>query len=114
MGKYVGIIYAGINIFFEQLDNGHILLFNKIKSGDEKYNMLVETDYLGRVYRQFSFDKTLGKSYAGEGVSLVHHDVVEIPNGNWLLTIHDGSKYVEDTIAELDPNTGKNCKGNRL
>ena len=25
---------------FEQLNNGHILLFNKIKSGDEKYNML--------------------------------------------------------------------------
>ncbi|MCH3997272.1 MAG: aryl-sulfate sulfotransferase [Lactobacillus amylovorus] len=95
---------------FEQLDNGHILLFNKIKSGDEKYNMLVETDYLGRVYRQFSFDKTLGKSYAGEGVSLVHHDVVEKPNGNWLLTVHDGSKYVEDTIAELDPNTGKIVK----
>lgn len=69
--------------------NQHILLFDKIKSGDEKYNMLVETDYLGRVYRQFSFDKTLGKSYAGEGVSLVHHDVVEIPNGNWLLTVHD-------------------------
>ncbi len=95
---------------FEQLDNGHILLFNKIKSGDEKYNMLVETDYLGRVYRQFIFDKTLGKSYAGEAVSLVHHDVVEMSNGNWLLTVHDGSKYVEDTIAELDPKTGKIVK----
>ena len=96
---------------FEQLNNGHILLFNKIKSGDEKYNMLVETDYLGRVYRQYSFDKTLGGSYAGTaGLSLVHHDVAEMPNGNWLLTVDDGSKYVEDTIAELNPNTGKIVK----
>lgn len=55
--------------------------------------MLVETDYLGRVYRQFSFDKTLGGSYAGTaGLSLVHHDVAEVPNGNWLLTVDDGSK----------------------
>ncbi|WP_238525476.1 aryl-sulfate sulfotransferase [Lactobacillus helveticus] len=96
---------------FEQLNNGHILLFNKIKSSDEKYNMLVETDYLGRVYREFSFDKTLGGSYAGTaGLSLVHHDVAEVPNGNWLLTVDDGSKYVEDTIAELNPNTGKIVK----
>lgn len=96
---------------FEQLSNGRLLLFNKIKSGDEKYNMLVETDYLGRVYRQFSFDKTLGGSYAGTaGLSLVHHDVAEMPNGNWLLTVDDGSKYVEDTIAELDPKTGKIVK----
>lgn len=96
---------------FEQLNNGHILLFNKIKSSDEKYNMLGETDYLGRVYREFSFDKTLGGSYAGTaGLSLVHHDVAEVPNGNWLLTVDDGSKYVEDTIAELNPNTGKIVK----
>ncbi|WP_413463004.1 aryl-sulfate sulfotransferase [Lactobacillus helveticus] len=96
---------------FEQLNNGHILLFNKIKSSDEKYNMLVETDYFGRVYREFSFDKTLGGSYAETaGLSLVHHDVAEVPNGNWLLTVDDGSKYVEDTIAELNPNTGKIVK----
>lgn len=93
---------------FEQLKNGHILLFNKIKSGDSKYNMLVETDYLGRVYHQYKFDKSLGGSYSGTGgVSMVHHDVAEMPNGNWLLTVNDGSKYVEDTIAELNPNTGK-------
>lgn len=36
--------------------------------------------------------------------------MAEVPNGNWLLTVDDGSKYVEDTIAELNPNTGKIVK----
>lgn len=96
---------------FKQLKNGHILLLTKINKSETKYNLLVETDYLGRVYRQFSFDKSLGGSYAGtKGVSIVHHDIAELPNGNWLLTVSDGSKYVEDTLAELNPKTGKIVK----
>lgn len=96
---------------FEQLHNGHLLMYGKIKSGDGKYNLLVETDYLGRVYHQISLDKTLGGSLAGtQGVSIVHHDVAEMPNGHWLITVDDGSKYVEDTIAELDPKTCKIVK----
>lgn len=95
---------------FEQLNNGHILLFNKIKSGDYRYNLLVETDYLGRIYNEYKFDKTMNGSYTGKGskgISVVHHDVCELPNGNLLLTADDGSKYVEDTLAELDRKTGK-------
>lgn len=98
---------------FEQLNNGHILLFNKIKSGDYRYNLLVETDYLGRIYNEYKFDKTMGGSYTGKGskgISVVHHDVCEMPNGNLLLTVDDGSKYVEDTLAELDRKTGKIVK----
>lgn len=95
---------------FEQLNNGHLLLFTKIKSGDYRYNLLVETDYLGRVYNQYAFDKNMGNSYkskSSKGISVVHHDVCELPNGNLLLTVDDGSKYVEDTLAELDRKTGK-------
>ncbi|MCI1466136.1 MAG: aryl-sulfate sulfotransferase [Lactobacillus sp.] len=96
---------------FKQLNNGHIVLLNKIKNSDYRYNLLVETDYLGRVYRQFSFDKTLGGSYAGTaGLSVVHHDLIELPNGNWLMTVSDGSKYVEDSVAELNTKTGKIVK----
>lgn len=95
---------------FEQLNNGHLLLFTKIKSSDYRYNLLVETDYLGRIYNQYAFDKNMGNSYKrknSKGISVVHHDVCELPNGNLLLTVDDGSKYVEDTLAELDRKTGK-------
>lgn len=96
---------------FKQLNNGHLLLVNKNTGKEEKYNLLMETDYLGRIYNEYHFDKTLNGSYAdGKGVSVVHHDVCEMPNGNLLLTVDDGSKYVEDTLAELDRKTGKIVK----
>ena len=90
---------------FEQLKNGHIMVLNK-SSENGKYNLLTETDYLGRIYRQYSFDGTLGGNLSHE-VTVIHHDIAELPNGNLLLTVSDGSKYTEDTVVELNRKTGK-------
>jgi len=38
----------------------------------------------------------------------LHHDVIILPNGNYLALLHDGSdEYVEDEIVELDRDTGE-------
>lgn len=96
---------------FKQLNNGHILMLNKVKTGAYRYNLLVEMDYLGRIYNQYQFDDTLNGSYSGtKGVTVVHHDICELPNGNFLATVNDGSKNVEDTVAEINRNTGKVVK----
>ncbi len=89
---------------FEQLKNGHIMVLNKATNSG-KYNVLTETDYLGRIYRQYTFDGTLGGNLKHE-VTVIHHDLAELPNGNLLLTVSDGSKYTEDTVIELNRKTG--------
>lgn len=93
---------------FEQLKNGHIMVLNEA-SNSKKYNILTETDYLGRIYREYSFDGTLGGNLK-HAVTVIHHDIAEMPNGNLLLTVSDGSKYTEDTIVELNRKTGKIVK----
>ena len=40
--------------------------------------------------------------------TVIHHDAIELPNHNLLLTVDDGSaNYVEDTMIEIDRQTGK-------
>ncbi|MCT4487788.1 aryl-sulfate sulfotransferase, partial [Levilactobacillus parabrevis] len=38
---------------YKQLSNGHIILMNKKDNAHMVYNDLIETDYLGRVYKQY-------------------------------------------------------------
>lgn len=95
---------------FKQLRDGHLLLVNKTTGKYYRYNLLMETDYLGRIYREYHFDQSLNGHYGGKGISVVHHDTCELSNGNLLLTVSDGSKYVEDTVAELNRKSGKITK----
>ncbi|WP_412989503.1 aryl-sulfate sulfotransferase [Pediococcus siamensis] len=100
-----------ISHVFKQLANGHLLILTKINPNDHHYNALQETDYYGRVYRQYNFNglfpsKTNHKKLVTNTV--IHHDAIELPDHNLLLTVSDGgADYVEDTMIELDRQTGK-------
>ena len=95
---------------FVQLSNGHLLMQNRTSKTAKSYNVLTETDYLGRIYRQYKFSGKLGKGSEESTITAVHHDVVELPNHNLLVTISDGGKYVEDVLAEVDRTSGKVVK----
>ena len=99
---------------FKTLQNGHLLMMRKQNNSELVYNDLIETDYLGRIYRTYHFGSktsgsenlTMTKKSQGE-TTVVHHDVIEMPNGNLLATVSDGSKYLEDTLVEIQRQTGK-------
>ncbi|GGH77551.1 arylsulfate sulfotransferase [Pullulanibacillus pueri] len=84
---------------FQRLKNGNILFAAK-KAG--QYKELLEMDLLGKVYNAYTINV---KNYTNSDV--IHHDAIQLPNGNFLVTIHDGSKYIEDTMMEIDKNSGK-------
>lgn len=100
-----------ISHVFKQLANQHLLINTKIKASDAKSNALQETDFYGRVYHQYNLNglfptKTDPTKLATNTV--IHHDAIELPNHNLLLTVDDGSKkFVEDTMIEIDRQTGK-------
>lgn len=104
---------------YKQLSNGHIILMNKKDNHHMVYNDLIETDYLGRVYRQYHISNTTKstenikattQAENKQETTVIHHDVIELPNHNLLATVSDGSKYVEDTIVEISHKTGKVVK----
>lgn len=95
---------------FVQLSNGHLLIQNRTNGNKGSYNVLSETDYLGRIYRRYRFSDKLGKSSLEQYITAVHHDALELPNHNLLVTISGGDKYAEDVIAEIDYKTGKTVK----
>nr|WP_225431399.1 aryl-sulfate sulfotransferase [Limosilactobacillus mucosae] len=95
---------------FVQLSNGHLLIQNRTNGNKGSYNVLSETDYLGRIYRRYRFSDKLGKSSLEQYITVVHHDALELPNHNLLITISGGDKYAEDVIAEIDYKTGKTVK----
>lgn len=95
----------------EQWSNGHIMLLSKKDVNSDVYDDLIETDYLGRIYKEFSFATTTSSSEQGDKeTTVIHHDLVELPNGNLLATVSDGSKYKEDTMVEVSYKTGKIVK----
>jgi len=104
----------------EQWSNGHIMLLSKKDVDSDVYDDLLETDYLGRVYKEYSFSGDTSSSDSGSiskaaakanpETTVIHHDLVELPNHNLLATVSDGSKYKEDTMAEVDYKTGKIVK----
>ncbi|MFR0580817.1 aryl-sulfate sulfotransferase [Limosilactobacillus mucosae] len=95
---------------FVQLSNGHLLIQNRTNGNKGSYNVLSETDYLGRIYRRYRFSDKLGKSSLEQYITAVHHDALELPNHNLLVTISGSDKYAEDVIAEIDYKTGKTVK----
>ncbi|WP_165815252.1 aryl-sulfate sulfotransferase [Levilactobacillus bambusae] len=94
---------------FKVLKNHHLLVLYQSKNG--KYNTLVETDYYGRIYREYDFKgvfPTRKDPHKTSANTVIHHDAIELPDGNLMLTVDDGgSKYVEDTMIELNRRTGK-------
>lgn len=108
---------------FEQWSNGHIMTLTKKNNSSQVYNDLTEIDLLGRVYHEYSFSSKTGSSDSSTGSAavankkntvsystLIHHDIIELPNHNLLATVSDGSKYKEDTMVEISHQTGKIVK----
>lgn len=98
---------------FKQLSNGHILLMNKENNSAMVYNDLDETDYMGRIYKEYHFKSKTGTNESSlnkDETTIVHHDVIELPNHDLLMTVSDGSKYIEDTMIEVSYKTGKIVK----
>ncbi|AKP68476.1 arylsulfate sulfotransferase [Companilactobacillus ginsenosidimutans] len=100
---------------FEELSNGHILILTKKDINSPAYNDLIETDYLGRVYKEYNFkNKTKSSDSANNGendeTTLIHHDILELPNHDLLATVSDGSEYKEDVMVQISHKTGKVVK----
>lgn len=95
--------YATVKIadHFKRLDND-LLLMATLESERENYDHLNEADMLGRVYQSIVIDmENIVNSEP------LHHDVIILPNDNYLALLHDGSDdYIEDEIAELDRDRG--------
>jgi len=89
-------------LIFNRLDNGNILVNTKTED-EEKYTDLLEMDMLGKVENAYKIEND---NY--EEGNLLHHDVIELPSGNLLATVHDpDTKYVEDYMVEIDRRSGK-------
>jgi len=87
---------------FIRLDNGKLLMAT-LEENREDYDHLTEADMLGRVHQSITIDMENVLSS-----SPLHHDVIILPNDNYLALLHDGSdEYVEDEIVELDRDTGE-------
>lgn len=83
------ILYYDVPQLCKRLENGNTLILLEDLTG------FYEIDLLGKVYSQFS------------DLQKIHHDVIELPNGNFLTTSMDDSGYKEDRILELDRTTGQ-------
>lgn len=97
----------------EQISNGHMLVLTKKKESSQVYNDLIETDVLGRVYKEYSFDsktKSNDSGNAKDETTVIHHDLLELPNHDILATVSDGSKYKEDVMVQISHKTGKVVK----
>lgn len=95
----------------EQWSKGRLMILTKEKKSSQLYNDLIETDWLGRVYKEYSFAHKTGSSDGGEKEkTVIHHDLLELPNHNILATVSDGSKYKEDILVEISHKSGKVVK----
>lgn len=87
---------------FDSVENGHYLQTAYVDE-DEANSLLMERDFLGKLYNAYHIDI---EGY--ESTNLLHHDVVEMPSGNLLATTHgQNSKYKEDHMHEIDRETGE-------
>ncbi len=86
-----------VNIIFT--DEGTILLnpYHMTTQGliEEYSNGIIETDYLGRIIKYYKIPFE------------VHHSFEVLPNNNLLIATSDESAYIEDTIIEVDRETGE-------
>ena len=95
---------------FKELTNGNLLYLTKESNDADTYNVLLETDYLGKIYHHYDFSSSSAANDTGKSegeMTVIHHDGNELPSGNFLLTVNDGSNYIEDTMIELNRETGE-------
>lgn len=95
---------------FKELDNGNLLYLTKESNDADTYNVLLETDYLGKIYHRYDFSSSSAANDTGKSegeMTVIHHDGIGLPSGNFLLTVNDGSNYIEDTMIELNRETGE-------
>lgn len=95
---------------FKELTNGNLLYLTKKSNDADTYNVLLETDYLGKIYHRYDFSSSSAANDTGKSegeMTVIHHDGIELPSGNFLLTVNDGSNYIEDTMIELNRETGE-------
>ncbi|MGL9749969.1 aryl-sulfate sulfotransferase [Enterococcus sp. DIV0170] len=95
---------------FKELANGNLLYLTKESNDADTYNVLLETDYLGKIYNRYDFSSSSASNDTGKSegeMTVIHHDGIELPSGNLLLTVNDGSNYIEDTMIELNRETGE-------
>lgn len=95
---------------FKELNNGNLLYLTKKSNDADTYNVLLETDYLGKIYHRYDFSSSSAANDTGKSegeMTVIHHDGIELPSGNFLLTVNDGSNYIEDTMIELNRETGE-------
>lgn len=91
-------------LVFTKLDNGHYLQTTR-KEDEKQFNELIEMDMLGKIHNAYDIEV---EGYDEDKNNLIHHDVVEVPSGNFLATMHEpNSKYEEDHMYEIDRDTGK-------
>ncbi len=97
---------------FKKLENGHILFLTKENNRASTYNVLVEMDFLGKLYHMYDFNianssnEGIDEDTAAAEATMIHHDAIELPNHNLLLTVNGNSKYIEDVMIELNRETG--------
>lgn len=78
-----------------QLKNGNLLGASTKHNSTNYGESLFEMDYTGRIYTEFMMNDT-------------HHDMLELPNGNFLILCADvDGKSIEDAVCELDRETGE-------
>lgn len=95
---------------FQELNNGNLLYLTKESNDADTYNVLLETDYLGKIYNRYDFSSSSAANDTGKSdgeMTVIHHAGIELPSGNLLLTVNDGSNYIEDTMIELNRETGE-------
>ncbi|WP_139343346.1 aryl-sulfate sulfotransferase [Virgibacillus siamensis] len=97
---------------FKQLENGNYLYLGKDSNSGDAYNRLREMNLMGRIYNAFKISQKPAHSEAkGLEKTLIHHDASELPNGNFILTVNDDDgTYIEDTMIEIDRQTGEVVK----
>lgn len=82
------ILYSAASQITKRINNGNIIV---LKEGKEYF---MEMDLLGKVYSQYN------------DLEEAHHDIIQLPNDNFLTTSSTESNYLEDGIVELDVETG--------
>src|SRR5699024_6942171 len=89
-------------LILTRVNNGNILVNTKSEE-QGKFDELLEMDMTGKLNNAYKINID---SY--EDDNLIHHDVIELPNSNLLVTTHDpDGEYVEDHMHEIDRETGE-------
>lgn len=93
---------ASNRLVFNRISNGNLIFMTKDEEASQ-YNELLETDMLGKIANAYNIEI---EGY--DDNNLVHHDIIELPNGNFLATTHEpNGDYVEDHMHEIDRETGE-------